>query len=357
MKKKILCLSKRRPQQRDLITSPYGRFFNLPRELSKLGHDVSIAVLSHTRGENQSGKSGELNWYSFSLSPNPVATYLQLKSLTKTLEPDWIVGFSDTYYGILSVHLAKSLGTKSMVDAYDNYAAYIPWAKPLHYLWYRAIADADIVTVAGPSIAKLITQKTNREDVKILPMAPDEIGFYYKDKFHARQSFRLPNDKIMFGYCGAISHTRGIDVLFDAYKIAKSHNPNIGLVLSGRTDGDIQIPRDAYYLGFVPNERLPYLINALDAMVVPNKNSEFGKYSYPIKLYEAMASGIGIIASETPATKWILERYPNCLVEAENAPKLAEKMLEYTTNPTAYFDHPSTWKNWLENLTPTSETS
>ena len=348
--KKILCLSKRRPQQRDLVTSPYGRFFNLPLELSKLGHDVSLVLYSHRKDEEENGSYYNMRWHSLSVNPDPVSAYRKTRAIVRQLEPDWIIGFSDTYYGALAVTLANQFGAKSILDAYDNYTAYIQWAKPLHRIWFRAASKADIVTVAGPSLAELFREKTGREQVEILPMAADEVGFHFKDKFKARSLFKLPNDKFLFGFCGAISRTRGIQTLFDAYLKAKSVNPHIGLALSGRLDPDLEVPKDVYHLGFLPNEQLPNLLSALDVMVVTNKITEFGKYSYPIKLYEAMASGIGVIASETPSTKWILRQNPDCLVPPEDPAALAEKLLQFADMPALTFDSQPSWRTLAAQL-------
>ena len=35
---------------KDLVGSPYGRFFHLPRILAERGHDVSIALLDYENG-------------------------------------------------------------------------------------------------------------------------------------------------------------------------------------------------------------------------------------------------------------------------------------------------------------------
>ena len=350
MRKKILFLTKRRPQQRDLVNSPYGRFFNLPYELAKRGHDVALATLSYERDETASFRAYGIDWYSISVLPNPAAALKRLRFITKEHQPDWVVGFSDTYYGILAVNLAGTVKAKSMIDAYDNYTSYLPYAKPLHRLWYRAIKKADLITVAGPSIAELFARETGRLDSKIIPMAADQVGFYYKDRFKSRARFGLEYDKFILGYCGAISASRGIDTLFDAFSTARKSYPQLQLVLSGRLDRNIAIPKGAIYLGFVPTEELPYLVSALDIMVVTNKLSEFGKYSYPIKLYEAMTSKIRVIASATPATNWILQGNPERLVEPENADALAQKISHEIESQAETMTATPSWRELAQEL-------
>jgi len=344
MKKRILFLCKRRPQQRDLLKSPYGRFYYLPYELSKLGHEVTIALFSHNKNENCSSVADGISWHSMSTNPNPISAYFEIRKLTKELKPDWIVGFSDTYYGILAVSLAKTFKTRSILDAYDNYAAYIPWAKPLHALWFRAARQADILTAAGPSIADLFQREAGRKTT-IVPMSADPSGFYFRDRFKCRQMFNLPADAILVGYSGAISNSRDIRTLFDAVELLRKDNDNIRLVLSGRVDAGISIPKTALNAGFVATDKLPYLISAVDVVAVVNKNSSFGIYSYPIKLYEAMASGLRVVASQTPATKWILANHSECLVGPEDPIGLSQRLQQALAQPPSAYEGLPNWQD------------
>jgi len=50
---KLLFLCKSRPMARDLIESPYGRFFYLPKLLAERGHEVRVALLDYRRAPNE----------------------------------------------------------------------------------------------------------------------------------------------------------------------------------------------------------------------------------------------------------------------------------------------------------------
>ncbi|ANX03477.1 hypothetical protein PG2T_04240 [Immundisolibacter cernigliae] len=45
-----------------------------------------------------------------------------------------------------------------------------------------------------------------------------------------------------------------------------------------------------------------------------NTPGAFGDYSYPIKLYEAMACGRPVVAARTASTAWVLRDFPGRLV-------------------------------------------
>ncbi len=47
----------------------------------------------------------------------------------------------------------------------------------------------------------------------------------------------------------------------------------------------------------------------LDMVAVMNTPGAFGDYSYPIKLYEAMACGRPVVASRTASTAWVLRNF------------------------------------------------
>ncbi len=142
---KILFLSKRRPQGRDLLTRPYGRFFHIPRILSERGHDVCLLLLSYKKEARSRELHSGMTWITESVFPSGPLAYLRCaKKIVEEFKPDWVVGFSDTYYGILAVMLGERYGIGSVIDAYDNYESYIPWLKPLHRLWRKALAQGHL---------------------------------------------------------------------------------------------------------------------------------------------------------------------------------------------------------------------
>jgi len=328
---KILVLCKRHPMGRDLVERPYGRFFYLPANLQLMGHEVRMALFDHRHSTTWAGRRHGLEWTTFDPLRHPVSVMRNLHALVQDFLPDWIIGFSDTYYGVLAVHLARRHGARSMVDAYDNYASYIEWCRPLHNAWFRAAAEADLVTVAGPSLAELFRKNGRTGPTKLLPMAVDPIGFHLRDRFRARAELGLPTLARYIGYFGSIARSRGISTLFDAWQRIREDMPEVRLLLGGRLDSNIQLPAGADYLGYLPDSIVPTAIACADVVAVVNKASAFGDYSYPIKLYEAMASGIPTVASATASTRWILRNHPQMLVEPENVDALATSLRQALT--------------------------
>ena len=324
---KLLFLSKRRPQGRDLFTRPYGRFFNHPRLLAESGHTVCLFVLSYANDPPLQVERDGITWLSESLRPSGPTRYLRTAVETvKAFRPDWIVGYSDIYFGIMAGSLSRKFGTGSAIDAYDNYESYMPWLTPLRWLWRRAVRQADVVTAAGPQLASLLERDRPGRPVHVVPMAADPSFHASLDRHACRERLGLPLNVPMVGYCGAVHRNRGIAVLFDAFEEIRHENREVRLVVSGRKERGVRLPPFVKWMGYLPDDHMPYLLNAMNVLVVINRLSAFGKFSYPAKLYEAMACGLPVVATATAPAAWILGSDQRSLARPGDPHDLARKI-------------------------------
>jgi len=343
---RLLFLSKRRPQNKDLLHRPYGRFYYLPHLLSQRGHDVYILLLSYQFELSVKIKKNAAVWQSETIfGLNPLNFLSQANRLVRKINPDWIVGFSDTYYGILAHWLAKKHGSRSAIDAYDNYESYIPWLKPLHLLWRKTIKSADVVTAAGPQLAQYIGRFRPYRKVHIVPMAADPTYFRPLDKQECRINLNLPQDKNLIGYCGSIYQNRGIQTVFSAFERVRRVNPDTLLILSGRLQKSLVLPPNTKYLGYLSDDLVPILLNCMDVLVVPNQLSKFGKYSYPVKLYEAMNCQIPVVATATEPAKWILKNEAQFLARPADINDMAQKIKSALQLERPVYKELNTWQN------------
>ena len=324
---KILFLSKRYPQGKDLLTRSHGRFFHIPLLLAEMGHEVHHLLLSYRNQPTVDVIQAGIHWHSRSLWDIGQSSYWSTAcSLTDAIIPDWVVGFSDTYFGILAEHLGRKFGVKSLIDAYDNYESYLPWCTPLHFFWRRAVSQATAVTAAGPQLAELLQQSRSGKPVFIVPMAADVPAFMPRDREACRHELNLPLGKKIVGYCGSIYRNRGFHTLFDAHELLKNTDRNTDLILTGRKEKGISLPSSARWFGYLSDDKIPVFLNSLDAAAIINRVSRFGKYSYPVKLYEAMRCQIPVIATDTPSVNWILKGDDRFLARPDDPYDLAEKI-------------------------------
>ncbi|MGO4501968.1 MULTISPECIES: glycosyltransferase family 4 protein [unclassified Dyella] len=340
---RLLFLSKRHPQQRDLLLRPYGRFFHLPRVLAEQGHQVEVLLCSHHKLPEARKISAGVKWTSLDVRTlGPMGLWKRLATHVDAMKPDWIIGCSDIWFGLLARQLAKRSGARLALDAYDNFEAYIPWNLPLHFAWRRAIRSADLVTAAGPQLAQLL-QSYRRKGIEahVVPMAADP-EFVEKDKHTCRLELNLPVDAPLFGYVGSWSKNRGTDVLIRAFRKTLTHEPRAKLVVSGKPPAHVLEEPGVIATGYLTDEQLPILLNALDVAYVITADTSFGRYSYPAKLCEAMACGVPVVATSTEPVRWMLKDNAVHIAPVGNAHALSELTLALLKNTeTSYGNLPS----------------
>ena len=346
-------LSKRSPQGRDLLERPFGRFYNLPVFLSRQGHHVVVLVLSYGADLPEVSTSDGVQWISQSLRPflskaGALAFLRRAQRLIDEQRPDCLIAFSDTWYGIAGQWLAARNRIPCVIDAYDNYESYIPWGKPLHWAWRRACRRASAVTATGPDLLELMRPRGSPGSRAVVPMAADP-GFRPMDMKESRSALGLPLGAHLIGYLGSLHRSRGIDTLFEAMREVLCQLDNVRFVVSGRRQRGVEFPADIRAhlidLGFVADEKMPLVLNSLDLALVVNRDSKFGRYSYPVKLYEAMACRVPVVASNVPGSAWILSDYPELLARPEDAGDHAEKVMAALRRGQVEYSGLSSWDN------------
>jgi glycosyltransferase involved in cell wall biosynthesis len=325
---KFLFLCKRYPQGRDLLSRPYGRFFNLPFELSRKGHESYVLLLNYRNEPSLRTENKGVVLRSESIRPlDPFRYYDLACALSNSIQPDWVVGFSDTYFGIMAERLGRKFGIKSCIDAYDNFESYMPYFKPLHLLWRRALSKATMVTAAGPQLAELLQTSRPGKPVCIVPMSADP-EFKPIDRTESRNILNLPLDKKIVGYSGSIYRNRGIEIVFHAFENACLKEQDVMLILTGRKQKGIHFPSNAKWLGYIDDKKLPMLLNSMDVLLAVNKLSSFGTFSYPAKLYEAMSCHIPVVATATEPARWILNDRRQFLALPEDSQELSKRICD-----------------------------
>jgi len=151
----------------------------------------------------------------------------------------------------------------------------------------------------------------------------------------ARQQLSLPQNKKIVMYAGSfyLHRWKGLDVLLEASRFFAD---GILVVLVGGEAEEIKKIQTEFgqnnilLAGRQPYNRIPYYLKAADVLVLPNKkgdeNSE--KYTSPLKLFEYMAAGRPIVASNLPSIKEVLNEDNAFLVEAGNSQALAGAIIK-----------------------------
>lgn len=152
-------------------------------------------------------------------------------------------------------------------------------------------------------------------------------------KEEARKKTSLPMDKTIVMYTGHLYDWKGVDVLIEAmrdlpedYLLVLVGGTKEDLAVYGRKIKDGGLASKIFLLGWWPHREIPYFLKAADVLVLPNKAGDplSEKYTSPLKLFEYMASGRPIVASDLPSLREILSEDCAILVKPNNSQTLAE---------------------------------
>lgn len=176
-----------------------------------------------------------------------------------------------------------------------------------------------------------------------LCVAPDGVDIAQFDidmrPAEARRMLGLPEDKTIVMYTGHLYEWKGVDILARAAELLPE---DVVVVFVGGTRDDVVRFRDRYsgadnivVLGQKPYAEMPYYQKAADVLVLPNsaKNELSARYTSPMKLFEYMASGRPIVASNLSSLREVIDEESAVLVEPDSPKTLAEGIQKVLNDP------------------------
>ena len=327
---RFLFISKRQYTNKDLIDDWYGRCRELPLQLSILKHQVIGTCLSYEKKPESiiqdSVDAGNVEWHSLNAGilklPGLIRYFLYTHRLAKRFRPDVIIASSDSIYGIAASFISRLLKVPYVFDLYDNYESFAAIKLPfVRFFYARAIREACLVTVVSEPLQQYVADKFSRNGpIEVVENGVNPNLFHPRAKDECRRSLKLPEKAILVGVAGAISKTRGIDIIFPAFAKLLQASLDVYLVLAGKVDADIKIPTSdrIIKLGELPFKKMPLLVASLDVSVISNIDSPFGRYCYPQKFAEAVATRTPPVVAAIGAMKILLDETPEILFKPGN---------------------------------------
>ena len=322
---RVLVLSKRRYMSRDLLDERYGRFRELPIGLATLGMDVRGICTSyrHRAEERVVDVRGDARvpWLSLDLRRQLLGAgrgwRRALDALREEFAPHVVWACSDVPHALLGVQAAKRLSAKLVVDLYDNFDSY-PLARVpgVPSALRHAVHRADgLSCISAPLLRHIRSTYPYEGPAIVLGNAVPRGSFRPGDRLAARAQLGLPADATLVGIAGALYRERGTDDVIDAFLRLADESDKLHLVLAGPVGPGLHIPPHprVHYLGLLPPESVPTVLRALDLSVVGNRDSAFGRYCFPQKLYESLACEVPVLVAAVGAMAELLADWPGTL--------------------------------------------
>lgn len=179
-----------------------------------------------------------------------------------------------------------------------------------------------------------------QEKICVAPDAVDLRRFSrIEDKEVTRRLLGLPNDKPIVTYVGSLTlyKWKGADVLLEAARILRDQC--YVLIVGGRLNEIKSFAHlsvdNVLFVGQQPHDKIPLYLRASDVLVLPNKAGDevSERFTSPMKLFEYMASGVPIIASDLPSIREILNEQSAVLISPNDHRILAQQVIRLLENP------------------------
>ncbi len=157
-----------------------------------------------------------------------------------------------------------------------------------------------------------------------------------------RSEYDLKDDFVV-GFVGGFQYWHGLERLLESFNMVKSNIPNSTLLLVG--DGPVRVDietmakemdlsNSVIITGLVPQQRVPELMSAMDLAVLPYPQLPKDLWFSPLKLYEYMAAGKAIVASDSGQISDVIEDgYNGILVNPGDAVDLANAIIHLLQDP------------------------
>lgn len=181
--------------------------------------------------------------------------------------------------------------------------------------------------------------KIPEDKIVVIPNGANIDLFKPMAAIKAREKLGLNQNNNYICFVGSFRQWQGVEYLVQSAPFILKEIPNTKFLIIG--DGMMKeelinlaeetgVSDKFIFTGVVPYKEVPKYINASDVCAVPKTPLKSG-YS-PLKLYEYMACGKPVVASNLPGFEILEQNNAGILVEPENPEELAKAIVRLLTN-------------------------
>ena len=216
------------------------------------------------------------------------------------------------------------------------------------FYWCMRWTHVKIVAISSGVAHKFLNIGFPRERIIVVPDGVDFEQFNIPDQTDQyRKELGLPLGKKIIGYVGhftTMGMDKGLSELLEAFAIVHGKHPETILLLVGGRADEIQRYRivserlglgdDGIFVTWQPHYSIPKYLKSADILVMPFPNvPHYATYMSPLKLFEYMASGRPIVATDLPAIHEVLNRDNSIIVSSDSVHSLADGLQSALDDP------------------------
>jgi glycosyltransferase involved in cell wall biosynthesis len=202
---------------------------------------------------------------------------------------------------------------------------------------------ASMISTTTVGKQSYITHGIKSSKIIVLPNASDlELFKNQPEKTELRHILNLSLDQKIICFCGSLYPGRGIDEVI--YSIEKT--PDAYFLIVGGPENDVQYYKkivaakglkNCLFTGHIPQKKVPAYLMASDILLMPYTNKTAHPYMSPMKMFDYIATGKAIIATNYPVVQEILTEGETAIfVKPDNEKDLHKAILKLLKSKTLY---------------------
>lgn len=311
--------------------------------LKKLGHEVALCSSDRIPGYTE-----ELLFYQLEVRElrtrllgrlyRDYHIYRQLKEIINKARPDiiYIRWRQNIFWGRLFKNRNYKVVFECNTPSTMSLFKYGNRPGKLKELFTRSLdrqicRNTDIVSAVSRGVKEFLGSDIRCPSDKIIinPNGVDT-GRFTPEGQDVRDKYNIAKDKVVIGYTGSFRPQHGVEVLIEAFISLNDPETVLLIIGTGLKEYEAKL-RDLagkneriIFTGEVPFDKMPQYLRTCDILVSPQKpfiGNSF--HQSPIKLYEYMASGRAITASDLGQIKEVIrDGYNGMLFESGNIDSL-----------------------------------